>query len=216
MANAQAGGGYHTVGYQGAANTDDTSFISARHRTYPVASIGESGTANVNTGWLVVDLEGTYRSPVVFCGVPSFNGGEQSVCRIRRFRYSPPHQRVAMNPDGSQNNHAEFGPTTTEDDQMQCHDGTMCYGDGPNASPEGWACCAAHGGRAACPPNFPIMCAEGGDLEAGHGGASDGWCLGTPGECETYGGVHSHDICPGGKWCFEISLQVCGPKSSCS
>ena len=107
MANAQNGGGYHTNGYQGAANTDDASVIQARHRTYPVASIGESGTATVNTGWLVVDIVGSYRSPVVFCGVPTTHGGEQSVCRIQKFRYSPPHQRVVHNAQG-QVNHAEY------------------------------------------------------------------------------------------------------------
>ena len=154
MAQSEFGGGYHTTGYQTAANSNDASYISARHRTYPVASIGEQGTATVNTGWLTVDLKGDYRSPVVFAGVPSRNGGDASVVRVKRLRFNPPVQRVAANADGSQNSHAERRPTTDEDDKLQCHDGTTCYGDGPKKSADGWSCCASHGGRAMCPPNY--------------------------------------------------------------
>lgn len=119
-ANFQNGNGQHTVGYQTAANTDDASYISARHRTFPIASIGEQGSAEINTGWLTIDLKGEYRSPVVFAGVPSQRGADASVVRIQRFRFNPPIQRVAMNDDGTQNNHAE-----TERDT--CPGGKWCF-----------------------------------------------------------------------------------------
>ena len=101
------GGGYmngnaaHTVGYQTAASTGDGSYISARQDTWPLAEIGEQGTATINTGWLVVSLKGNYRNPVIFCSVPSQNGGDASVCRVQRLRFAPPVQRIDMNDDGS-------------------------------------------------------------------------------------------------------------------
>ena len=44
---------------------------------------------------------------------------------------------------------------TSEDDVMECVDGTYC-----NSVHEGWTCCNAQGGRARCPQNYPFMCAE--------------------------------------------------------
>ena len=40
---------------------------------------------------------------------------------------------------------------TAHDDQLQCGDGTLCYG---------WSCCRDKGGRERCPPNLPNMCAQ--------------------------------------------------------
>ena len=110
------------------------------------------------------------------------------------------------------NSHAEQRPTTDEDDKLQCHNGEFCFGAGPQADPAGWACCAERGGRAMCPPNWPIMCAQGGDLADRGGyslnpGVSDGWCWDSPEKCDGAGGVAHLDACPSGKWCFEIALQ---------
>jgi hypothetical protein len=77
----------------------------------------------INTGWLTIDLKGNYRSPVVFAGVPSQRGADASVVRIQRFRYNPPIQRVAMNADGTQNNHAE----TAAKDKYSCPGGKWCF-----------------------------------------------------------------------------------------
>lgn len=38
---------------------------------------------------------------------------------------------------------------------MECRDGTGC-----NTASVGWDCCYAHGGRARCPANFPLMCMD--------------------------------------------------------
>lgn len=204
-ADVRAGG--HTVGYQGVGVDNDGMYMMARPKVASTRDVGEQGTAMVNTGWLTIALEGHYRNPVVFCGVPGSVGTQEAVCRIQRVRYAPPIVRVTANADGTQNNHAELLPTTQETDQMGCHDGTFCFIDGPNADPEGPACCAAHGGRAMCPPNWPVMCTEGGDLEDHRGGTSDGWCGQTQEDCAPYGGAMSHELCPSGRWCFDIALQ---------
>jgi hypothetical protein len=83
-------------------------------------------------------------------------------------------------------------PTTNVDDMLGCNDGTTCMATGPHAaedcrdSPNAcWACCEDHGGRARCPPNWPLMCA------GGHSGVED-WdesiqiCSDS---CEHFGGM---------------------------
>ena len=40
---------------------------------------------------------------------------------------------------------------------LQCNDGYECDGA---KHPRKWSCCRAHGGRAKCPRNSPLMCAE--------------------------------------------------------
>ena len=204
-ADVRAGG--HVGGYTGVGVQDDSLYMMARPHILPTRDVGEQGKARINTGWLTVALEGHYRNPVVFCGVPGTVGAQAAVCRIQRVRYQPPIVRVSLNADGTQNNHAEMMPTTQENDLMGCHDGTTCYIDGPNADPAGSHCCAAHGGRAMCPLNWPVMCVEGGDLEDHRGGTSDGWCGQTAADCEGSGGIKSHDLCPSGRWCFDIALQ---------
>lgn len=65
--------------------------------------------------------------------------------------------------------------TTALDWQLECQDGTLCYG---------WSCCTGHGGRARCPPNMPLMC------NSQTCGDGDHCCKEN---CEDWGGVRA---CP--------------------
>ena len=71
--------------------------------------------------------------------------------------------------------------STTSNDVFECHDGTSC-----NGKAMGWACCNDHGGRAKCPANNPVMCAQ--PLCAAEG---RDYCCYTEEGCNDYGGVRS-------------------------
>lgn len=83
-------------------------------------------------------------------------------------------------------------PTTTVDDMLGCNDGSTCMATGPQASADCrdsptqcWDCCETRGGRARCPPNWPLMCA------AGHEGVTD-WdptIVICSDSCESFGGM---------------------------
>jgi len=47
--------------------------------------------------------------------------------------------------------------TLNEDNVLMCYNGTKCY---PGSDPLGWGCCNCKGGRAQCPRNYPVMCAQ--------------------------------------------------------
>jgi hypothetical protein len=83
-------------------------------------------------------------------------------------------------------------PTTSVDDMLGCADGSTCMATGPHADAacrdgptQCWDCCESRGGRARCPPNWPLRCA------GGHSGL-EGWdeniqiCSTS---CEDFGGM---------------------------
>ena len=92
---------------------------------------------------------------------------------------------------------AQMRPTTGVDDMLGCNDGTTCMATGPYAnadcrdSPNAcWGCCAEHGGRSQCPPNWPLMCA------GGHAGVED-WdeeILICNDSCESFGGMRDRSF----------------------
>jgi hypothetical protein len=65
-------------------------------------NMGEVGTQTVNTNWVMVTLYGEYRNPIVFCGVPSQNGGDAVSCRITGKRHTTNSEVVYMGDDGTQ------------------------------------------------------------------------------------------------------------------
>ena len=73
--------------------------------------------------------------------------------------------------------------TTSEDNVLECADGTTCIGDDNDHIDGNWDCCDQRGGRARCPPNWPIMCA----LPKGSPAGTDFSCWDEEG-CEERGG----------------------------
>lgn len=63
-----------------------------------------------------------------------------------------------------------------QDNVMECMDGYRCSG-----FVDGWSCCSNHGGRAKCPQNWPLMCAQPNCAAAG----TDYCCLT---DCTYFGG----------------------------
>ena len=90
-------------------------------------------------------------------------------------------------------------PTTTTENLLGCADGTTCLAAGSggfggqlagqqSVSPDGWSCCNDHGGRAQCPPNMPIMCAD----ATGCGDGQANCCAGgnsADADCSSQGGM---------------------------
>ena len=95
-------------------------------------------------------------------------------------------------------------PTTNMENMLGCVDGTQCLaansasnnGNNPSfltqgqqgVSAGGWGCCNGHGGRAMCPPNMPIMCADG----TGCGNGQENCCAGgnsAQATCDDQGGM---------------------------
>jgi len=72
-----------------------------------------------------------------------------------------------------------WSSTSGEDGMLECMDGTRCDG------PSNWSCCSAHGGRAKCPRDKPVMCNE---MSCGDG---DYCCKAS---CDDFAGPRS---CPG-------------------
>ena len=62
---------------------------------------------------------------------------------------------------------------------LKCMDGTFCNAWTDSA---GWKCCEKHQGRAKCPKNLPLMCAD----ESGCAEGSDHCC---EKECSKFGGL---------------------------
>eukprot|EP00930_Biecheleria_cincta_P070554 TRINITY_DN58195_c0_g1_i1.p1 TRINITY_DN58195_c0_g1~~TRINITY_DN58195_c0_g1_i1.p1 ORF type:complete len:801 (+),score=113.51 TRINITY_DN58195_c0_g1_i1:74-2476(+) len=58
-------------------------------------------------------------------------------------------KRLYNTADAATSDTCSWANTTANDDQLECKDGTLCFGE---------SCCSGRGGRARCPPNFPIMC----------------------------------------------------------
>ena len=68
---------------------------------------------------------------------------------------------------------------TKIDNVFECRNGVRCNGE-----TDGWDCCNLRGGRARCPANNPIMCAQ----PYCAAGGSD-YCCYTEDECSDYGGM---------------------------
>lgn len=79
----------HAAGYQNQANQGNVAGVMMG-KPYPLwhTNMGEVGTATVTTAWTLVVVNGQYRNPQVFCGVPSRNGGDAVACRITGKRHT--------------------------------------------------------------------------------------------------------------------------------
>jgi len=73
---------------------------------------------------------------------------------------------------------------TNEENKLECGDGTSC-----DANTQGWGCCNGRSGRARCPKNHPIMCAE-----KKCAGGKDYCCNTTIPDCLKYGGQRTCDM----------------------
>merc|ERR1712001_73045 len=63
---------------------------------------------------------------------------------------------VWVNVQGHETGGCSWLTQTDAPNKMQCKDGTFCTGDEDLKT--NWDCCNTRGGRAKCPPNYPVMC----------------------------------------------------------
>jgi len=82
--------------------------------------------------------------------------------------------------DGNRPCKCTFQETTDVDDMFRCMDGTTCMGDHKAGI---WDCCDPNGGRAMCPPNWPVMCAN----PVGSPAGTDYACWDTAAKCDEGG-----------------------------
>ena len=88
----------HNAGYGTQAN-QVAGTISAK--PYPMwhSNMGEVGKVEITTSWTQVVVQGDYRKPQVFCGVPSKAGGDAVACRIAGMRHTVQGTKLVLQND---------------------------------------------------------------------------------------------------------------------